>query len=93
MRQGHAIAALIVVAARVDRDRNIPPIEQIASAAAAALNIMLAAHAQGYGAMWKTGARAYDAKFSEQCQGVVAIDGRRHSRSEDRICHARHRQR
>jgi nitroreductase len=51
---------IVVVAACIRRDRNIPEVEQISSAAAAAQNIMLAAHAQGYGAMWKTGAAAYD---------------------------------
>jgi len=33
----------------------------LAAAVAATQNIMLAANAQGYGAMWKTGAPAYDA--------------------------------
>ena len=64
---------IIVVAARIDRDRKIPPIEQIASAAAAAQNIMLAAHAQGYGAMWKTGAPAYDADV-RQALGLMRQD-------------------
>jgi nitroreductase len=64
---------IVVVAARIDRDRKIPPIEQIASAAAAAQNIMLAAHAQGYGAMWKTGAPAYDAGV-KQALGLMASD-------------------
>jgi nitroreductase len=52
---------IIVVAARVCSGGKIPEIEQILSAGAAAQNIMLAAHALGYGAMWKTGAPAYDA--------------------------------
>jgi nitroreductase len=51
---------IVVVGAHVERGHKIPEIEQIASAAAAAENIMLAAHAQGYGAVWKTGAPAYD---------------------------------
>jgi nitroreductase len=64
---------MIVVAARIDRNRKIPPVEQIASAAAAAQNIMLAAHAQGYGAMWKTGAPAYDANV-KQALGLLTND-------------------
>jgi nitroreductase len=52
---------IVVAAARVQRGHRIPECEQIASAAAAAQNIMLAAHALGYGAMWKTGDPAYDA--------------------------------
>jgi len=51
---------IIVAAARVRHGHKIPVAEQLASAAAAAQNIMLTAHAQGYGAMWKTGAPAYD---------------------------------
>jgi nitroreductase len=51
---------IVVAAARVQKDHRIPAVEQIAAAAAAAQNIMLAAHALGYGAMWKTGDPAYD---------------------------------
>jgi len=54
-------APLIIVAScRARKDSKIPEIEQLSSAAAAAQNIMLAAHALGYGAMWKTGDAAYD---------------------------------
>jgi nitroreductase len=51
---------IVVVAAKVKKGHKIPEIEQIASAAAAAQTIMLAAPALGYGAMWKTGGPAYD---------------------------------
>jgi nitroreductase len=51
---------IVVVAAKVKRGFKIPEVEQIASAAAAAQTIMLAAPALGYGAVWKTGAPAYD---------------------------------
>lgn len=51
---------IVVVAAKVQRGHKIPEIEQIASASAAAQTIMLAAPALGYGAVWKTGAPAYD---------------------------------
>jgi nitroreductase len=51
---------IVVVAAQVHRGHKIPEVEQLVSAAAAAENIMLAANAQGFGAMWKTGAPAYD---------------------------------
>jgi nitroreductase len=51
---------IVVVAAKVRRGHKIPEIEQIASASAAAQTIMLAAPALGYGAVWKTGAPAYD---------------------------------
>ncbi|MDP9065221.1 MAG: nitroreductase family protein [Pseudomonadota bacterium] len=53
--------AIIVVACGVRRDQSkIPEIEQVIAAAAAAQNLFLAAHALGYGVMWKTGAAAYD---------------------------------
>lgn len=51
---------IVVVAAKVRKDHKIPEIEQIASASAAAQTIMLAVPALGYGAVWKTGAPAYD---------------------------------
>ena len=51
---------IVAVAAKVQRGHKIPEIEQLASAAAAAQTIMLAANALGFGAVWKTGAPAYD---------------------------------
>ncbi|HET8996026.1 MAG TPA: nitroreductase family protein, partial [Acetobacteraceae bacterium] len=56
---------IVVVAAHVQRGHKIPEVEQVASAAAAAQTIMLAANAQGFGAMWKTGAPAYDASVKQ----------------------------
>lgn len=51
---------IIAVAAKIIKSK-IPEIEQVAAVSAAAQNMFLAAHALGYGAMWKTGAAAYDA--------------------------------
>jgi nitroreductase len=51
---------IIVVAAKITRGK-IPEIEQIGAVAAAVQNMFLAANALGYGAMWKTGAAAYNA--------------------------------
>jgi nitroreductase len=52
---------LIVIVARIDRRQGrIPEIEQIASTAAAAQNILLAAHALGFAGKWSTGWNAYD---------------------------------
>jgi len=48
------------VAAVYNASAKIPPVEQMLSAGAAAQNIMLAATALGFGAMWKTGDAAYD---------------------------------
>ena len=51
---------IVVVVSKLKKGHKIPEIEQLASASAAAQTIMLAAPALGYGAMWKTGAPAYD---------------------------------
>jgi nitroreductase len=51
---------IVAVGAKVKKGHKIPEVEQIASATAAAQTIMLAAPALGYGAVWKTGAAAYD---------------------------------
>jgi nitroreductase len=60
-RQKPLRAPLIVALAAVcDASARVPAIEQILAAGAAAQNIMLAATALGFGAMWKTGDAAYD---------------------------------
>jgi nitroreductase len=56
---------IVAVAAAVKSGGKIPEIEQILAAGAAAQNIMLAAHALGYGAMWKTGEPAYDPEVKQ----------------------------
>lgn len=53
-------APTIVVAVAKIIDAKIPAIEQQYAVAAACQNVVLAAHALGYGAMWKSGASAYD---------------------------------
>jgi nitroreductase len=52
---------VIAVAATVAKEHaKIPEIEQILSTGAAVQNLLLAAHAQGFGGKWLTGANAYD---------------------------------
>jgi nitroreductase len=51
---------IIVVACRIVPGTKIPVIEQILAAGAAAQNILLALHAMGFAAAWKTGEGAYD---------------------------------
>lgn len=51
---------ILVVAARLTEHPKVPEIEQILSAGAMAQNLMLAAHALGYGSMWRTGSMTYD---------------------------------
>ena len=56
---------ILIVAACIKATDKIPEVEQIVSAGTAAEHIMLAAQALGYGAMWRTGAPAYDARVKE----------------------------
>jgi len=51
---------LVVVAAKLHEHRGVPAIEQVIAAGAAAQNILVAAHAQGFGGFWRTGPAAYD---------------------------------
>jgi len=52
---------IIAVGLKLQPDHpKIPEIEQILSAGAAVQNMLLAAHALGFGAKWLTGANAYD---------------------------------
>lgn len=53
----------IVVAAKIVSGHKIPEIEQLLSTAAAAMNILNAAHTLGFGAKWVTGANCYDPEF------------------------------
>jgi nitroreductase len=46
---------IIAVAAHLVRLHKVPELEQLQAVAAAVQNMFLAAHALGYGAMWKTG--------------------------------------
>ena len=64
---------VLVVAAHITPGPKIPAVEQVLSAGAAAQNILLACHAMGYGAMWKTGPAAYDAGIKEAL-GLEAAD-------------------
>lgn len=50
---------IVVIASHVEHPK-VPAIEQDLSAGAAAQNMLNAAHAQGIGAMWRTGSMAYD---------------------------------
>ena len=54
---------VIGIVARIAEGHKIPAIEQALSAGAAAMNILNAVHALGYGAKWVTGEVCYDADF------------------------------
>lgn len=66
-------APLIVAVAAHVTEGKIPAIEQIEAVSACTQNMMLAAHALGYGAMWKTGGIAYDSGM-KQALGLEAGD-------------------
>jgi nitroreductase len=52
---------IIAVVARVRPNPKVPDIEQLLSAGGAAQLMLVAAHAQGFGGIWRTGGAAYDA--------------------------------
>jgi nitroreductase len=64
---------IIIVACRIVPGTKIPAIEQILAAGAAAQNILLALHALGYAAAWKTGEAAYDTEV-KKALGFAADD-------------------
>lgn len=60
-----APVVIAVVATLDPKHPKIPEFEQVLSAGAAIENILLAAHAEGFGAKWLTGANAYDAHVAQ----------------------------
>ena len=64
---------IIVTACRVVPGTKVPAIEQLMAAGAATQNILLALHALGYVAAWKTGDAAYDAEV-KKALGFAADD-------------------
>jgi nitroreductase len=66
--------AIVVAVARIQpKHPKIPEVEQLLAAGAATQNFWLALHAQGYGAMWKTGGAAYDAEVKREL-GLAETD-------------------
>lgn len=64
---------IIAVAASIKQGHKVPEIEQVTAVAAATQNMFLAAHALGYGAMWKTGPAAYASQV-KAALGLQAAD-------------------
>ena len=56
---------LVVVIARVQAHPKVPASEQVIAAGCAAHGMLLAAHAQGIGAVWRTGDMAYNAHVAK----------------------------
>ena len=55
---------IIVVVAAVQKSAKIPEIEQVLSAGASAQMMMTAAHAQGVGAIWRSGSLMFHAEMA-----------------------------
>ena len=64
---------IIVVSAAVQAPHKIPEVEQMVAVGAATQNILLAAHALGFGAFWRTGPPAYDDLVKERL-GIPAAE-------------------
>ena len=54
------VPLVIAASARLRDNPKVPHVEQLLSGAAAVMNLLNAFHAQGFGAVWLTGASAYD---------------------------------
>lgn len=64
---------IIITACRVVPGTKVPAIEQLMAVGAATQNILLALHALGYAAAWKTGEAAYDTEV-KKALGFAADD-------------------
>ncbi len=63
----------IALGARIRTDHKVPPLEQMLAVGAGAMNLLNAIHASGFGAIWVTGANAYDPRVQAGL-GFVAPD-------------------
>ncbi|KQR79002.1 nitroreductase [Burkholderia sp. Leaf177] len=61
-RRGRALAAPVVIAlvASVTTRTKVPEVEQLLAVGAAAMNMLNAVHAMGFGGFWATGADSYE---------------------------------
>jgi nitroreductase len=64
---------IVAVAAHTSAPGKIPEIERIVAVGAAMQNMILAAHALGFGTMWKTGQAAYDPEV-KRALGLAPAD-------------------
>jgi len=71
----------IIVVAEIQDSPKAPEVEQLLAVGAATQNLILALHAQGFGAQWKSGAASFDAtvkaglglKASDHIVGIVYV--------------------
>jgi nitroreductase len=64
---------IAVVAAALQDNPKVPQVEQIVAVGAAAQNMLVAAHALGFGGFWRTGANAYDPEL-KRALGLAETD-------------------
>lgn len=72
-KKAYRAPTIIVVAGVMRPDHKVPEIEQVLAVGASVQNMLIAAEALGLGAMWKTGAPAYDEGL-KQALGLAADD-------------------
>ncbi|MFC0408695.1 nitroreductase family protein [Roseomonas elaeocarpi] len=73
-QRGRILKAPLVIALGAQvREGKIPELEQLLTVAAGTMNVLNALHAAGYGAIWVTGANAYDPSVAEAL-GLSAPD-------------------
>lgn len=73
MAKAFRAPTIIAVGVELTGDHKVPEVEQLLAGGAAVQNMFLAAHALGLGAMWKTGALAYDGHM-KSILGMKASD-------------------
>lgn len=84
---------VIIATAKLTDSPKVPAVEQLLSAGAAVQNLMLAAHALGFGAMWRTGSMTYSRAFmdslglaqNEQIVGFIYIGTAEHAPREPKV--------
>ncbi len=65
---------IVVVAVEPSQDPKVPEIEEVEAGAAAVQNMLLAAHALGLGAMWRTG----DAAYADEVKAFLGLNPKAH---------------
>jgi nitroreductase len=72
-RLAQGAPVLLVISSKLVRGHKVPELEQLLSGGALCQNILLGAHAAGFGAVWLTGVSAYSPGV-KQALGVAAHD-------------------
>lgn len=98
-QRAHAAPVIVALGAAISTDTAIPEIKQLLSAGAAAMNMLNAIHALGYGGFWVTGVdtydpllhRALDFEPSDRLLGFLFIGSRQsHELTAERPSRAEH---